>query len=376
VTGNVTGPLFMYEALTAFFLEGGFIGIVLFGEARVGRGVHFFACSMVAVGTLLSAFWVLAANSWMQTPQGAILGKDKVFHVDHWARVIFNPSFPYRFAHMVCASYITGIFVVAGVSAIFLLRKNHREFAETGLSLAMWTALFLVPLQLFLGDQHGLNTRQYQPMKLAAIEARWDTASSVPLTLFAWPDQKTATNLWPVDLPHLGSLVLTHSWNGEIQGLKEVPSRDRPYVPIVFFAFRAMVGIGMILLALSIYGAYLRWRGQLFTTRWFLIALVVAMPFSFIAIISGWIVTEAGRQPWVVYGVMRTSDAASPLVAANVGLTAILFTIVYASLLIGFLWFFLKTIIQGPDLSVPSDSRPSSARGRMRATPELFKETP
>jgi cytochrome d ubiquinol oxidase subunit I len=277
---------------------------------------------------------------------------------------------------MVCASYITGIFVVAGVSAIFLLRKNNREFAETGLSLAMWTALFLVPLQLFLGDQHGLNTRQYQPMKLAAIEARWDSASSVPLTLFAWPDQKTATNLWPVDLPHLGSLVLTHSWNGEIQGLKEVPSRDRPYVPIVFFAFRAMVGIGMILLVLSIYGACLRWRRQLFTTRWFLIALVVAMPFSFVAIISGWIVTEAGRQPWVVYGLMRTADAASPLVAANVGLTAILFTVVYASLLVGFLWFSLRTIIQGPELSVPSNFRPPSARGRMRATPELFKETP
>jgi cytochrome d ubiquinol oxidase subunit I len=376
VTGNVTGPLFMYEALTAFFLEGGFIGIVLFGEARVGRGVHFFACSMVAVGTLLSAFWVLAANSWMQTPQGAILGKDKVFHVDNWAHVIFNPSFPYRFAHMVCASYITGIFVVAGVSAIFLLRKSNREFAETGLSLAMWIALFLVPLQMLLGDQHGQNTRQYQPMKLAAIEALWDTAGSVPLTLFAWPDQNSATNLWPIDIPHLGSLILTHSWNGEIQGLKQVSSRDRPYVPIVFFAFRAMVGIAMLLLAMSIIGAYLRWRGDLFTQRWFLIALVMASPLSFIAIISGWIVTEAGRQPWVVYGALRTADAASPLVAANVGLTAMLFTVVYASLLAGFLWFFLRTIIQGPELSALSDFPPRSARGRMRATPELFKGAP
>jgi cytochrome d ubiquinol oxidase subunit I len=366
----------MYEALTAFFLEGGFIGIVLFGEARVGRRVHFFACSMVALGTLLSAFWVLAANSWMQTPQGVILGKDKVFHVDHWAGVIFNPSFSYRFAHMVCASYITGIFVVAGVSAIFVLRKSNREFAETGLSLAMWIALFLMPLQMFLGDQHGQNTRRYQPMKLAAIEARWDTARSVPLTLFAWPDQKAATNLWSIDIPHFGSLILTHSWNGEIRGLKQVPSRDRPYVPIVFFAFRAMVGIGLVLFSLSILGAYLRWRGHLFTQRWFLIALVMASPLSFIAIISGWIVTEAGRQPWVVYGVMRTADAASPLVAANVGLTAILFTIVYASLLAGFLWFFLRTIIQGPELSVLSGFPPPSARGRMRATPELFKEAP
>jgi cytochrome d ubiquinol oxidase subunit I len=376
MTGNVVGPLLMYEALTAFFLEGGFVGIVLFGEARVGPRMHLFSCCMVALGTLLSAFWVLAANSWMQTPQGATLGKDKVFHVDRWADVIFSPSFSYRFEHMVCASYITGIFVVAGVSAIFLLRKSNREFAETGLSLAMWIVLFLVPLQMFLGDQHGQNTRQYQPMKLAAIEARWDTASSVPLTLFAWPDQKDATNLWPIDIPYLGSLILTHSWNGEIQGLKQVAPQDRPYVPIVFFAFRAMVGIGILLFALSIFGAYLRWRGQLFTRRRFLITLVITMPFSFVAIISGWIVTEAGRQPWVVYGAVRTADAASPLVAANVGLTAILFTIVYASLLAGFLWFFLRIVIQGPELSVPSDSRPVSARGRMRATPELFKETP
>jgi cytochrome d ubiquinol oxidase subunit I len=374
MTGNVVGPLLMYEALTAFFLEGGFIGIVLFGEARVGRGMHLFSCCMVAFGTLLSAFWVLAANSWMQTPQGVILGKDNVFHVDHWTKVIFNPSFPYRFAHMVCASYITGIFVVAGVSAIFLLRKTNREFAETGLSLAMWLVLFLVPLQMVLGDQHGQNTRQYQPMKLAAIEARWDTASGVPLTLFAWPDQEEATNLWAIDVPHLGSLILTHSWNGEVQGLKEVPPRDRPYVPIVFFAFREMVGIGIILLALSVIGVYLRWHGHLFIRRWFLVALVIAMPLGFMAIISGWIVTEAGRQPWVVYGAVRTADAASPLVAVNVGMTAILFTIVYASLLIGFLWFFLRIVIEGPELVPLANLPPASGRGRMESTPALFRE--
>jgi cytochrome bd ubiquinol oxidase subunit I len=374
MTGNVVGPLLMYEALTAFFLEGGFIGIVLFGEARVGRGMHLFSCCMVAFGTLLSAFWALAANSWMQTPQGVILGKDNVFHVDHWTKVIFNPSFPYRFAHMVCASYITGIFVVAGVSAIFLLRKTNREFAETGLSLAMWLVLFLVPLQMVLGDQHGQNTRQYQPMKLAAIEARWDTASGVPLTLFAWPDQEEATNLWAIDVPHLGSLILTHSWNGEVQGLKEVPPRDRPYVPIVFFAFRAMVGIGIILLALSVIGVYLRWHGHLFIRRWFLVALVIAMPLGFMAIISGWIVTEAGRQPWVVYGAVRTADAASPLVAVNVGMTAILFTIVYASLLIGFLWFFLRIVIEGPELVPLANLPPASGRGRMESTLALFRE--
>jgi cytochrome d ubiquinol oxidase subunit I len=192
--------------------------------------------------------------------------------------------------------------------------------------------------------------------------------------MFAWPDQKAATNLWPIDIPHLGSLILTHSWNGEIQGLREVPPRDRPYVPIVFFAFRAMVGIGLALFALSILGAYLRWRGHLFTERWFLIALVIASPLSFLAIISGWIVTEAGRQPWVVYGALRTADAASPLVAANVGLTTILFLIVYTFLLAGFLWFFLRTIIQFPESTSGADSPLPSARGRMQSTPALFRK--
>jgi cytochrome d ubiquinol oxidase subunit I len=256
----------------------------------------------------------------------------------------------------------------------FLLHKSNREIAEAALSLAMWIALFLVPIQMFLGDQHGQNTRQYQPMKLAAIEALWETSGGVPRTLFAWPDQKAATNLCPIDIPHLGSIILTHSWNGEIEGLKEVPPRDRPYVPIVFFAFRAMVGIGLALFSLSILGAYLRWRGYLFTERWFLITLVIASPLSFVAIISGWIVTKVGRQPWVVYGALRTADAASPLVAANVGVTIILFLIVYTFLLAGFLWFFLRIIIQGGDLTSGADAPLPSARGHMRATPAFFRK--
>jgi cytochrome d ubiquinol oxidase subunit I len=375
ITGNVLGPLFMYEALTAFFLEGGFIGIMLFGEARVGPRVHFFSSLMVALATILSAFWVLAANSWMQTPQGATLGRDGVFHVNDWATVIFNPSLPYRFAHMVCASFVSGVFVVAGVSAIFLLRQRNRESARAALSLAMWLALFLVPFQMILGDQHGLNTRRYQPIKLAAMEARWDTGRGVPLTLFALPDQEKETNLWSIDIPYLGSLILTHSWNGEVRGLKEVPPRDRPYVPLVFFAFRAMVGIGIVLLTLSIIGAYLRRRGHLFTTKWFLIALILASPLGFVATIAGWIVTEAGRQPYVVYGVLRTADGASPLVAVNVGVTLIIFIIVYTLLLAGFFWFFAQTIIRGAELTELPDSSPRSARGRMRATPEMLKGT-
>jgi cytochrome d ubiquinol oxidase subunit I len=375
ITGNVVGPLLFYEALTAFFLEGGFLGIMLFGEKLVGRGMHIFASLMVALGATLSAFWVLAANSWMQTPQGTALGHDGVFHVASWMAVIFNPSFPYRFLHMVNAALVSAIFVVAGISAIFVLRRQHDEFAHTGLSLAMWLALFFVPLQLFLGDQHGLNTRRYQPMKIAAIEARWQTGRGVPLTLFALPDQKAATNLYAVDVPHLGSLILTHSWNGEVKGLEEVSPGDRPYVPIVFFAFRAMVGVGTLLLVFALLGAYLRWRRHLFTTKWFLLSLVLISPLGFVATIAGWVVTEAGRQPYVVYGFVRTAEAASQLAAVSVGLTFILFIVVYLFLMVGFLWFLIETIIRGPG-TAEIEGPPRAAPGRMRATPELIKGGP
>ena len=375
ITGNVVGPLLTYEVLTAFFLEGGFLGIMLFGEKLVGRGMYVFASVMVALGTMLSAFWVLAANSWMQTPQGAVLGHDGVFHVTSWMAVIFNPSFPYRLLHMVNAALVSSIFVVAGISAVFVLRQQNDEFAHTGVSLAMWLALFFVPLQLFLGDQHGLNTRRYQPMKIAAIEARWQTGRGVPLTLFALPDQKAATNLYAVDVPHLGSLILTHHWNGEVKGLEGVSPDDRPYVPIVFFAFRAMVGIGSLLLVFALLGAYLRWRQHLFTTKWFLIALVLISPLGFVATIAGWVVTEAGRQPYVVYGFVRTADAASHVAAVSVGITFILFVAVYLFLMVGFLWFLIRTIILGPG-TTEIEEQPRAGHGRMRATPELIKGGP
>jgi cytochrome d ubiquinol oxidase subunit I len=266
---NVLGPLFMYEVMTAFFLEAGFIGIVLFGERRVGRGMHFFACCMVAVGSLFSATWILAANSWMQTPAGYAVGPDGIFRVTDWWKAVFNPSFPFRLMHMVCASFLTGGFVVAGISGLHLWRGLHREMARKAFSMAMWAVLVLAPLQMVLGDAHGLNTREHQPTKLAAMEGLWESGSGVAATIIAWPDMTAERNLFAIEIPHLGSVYLTHSWDGYVQGLKAVSAEDRPYVPIVFFAFRIMVGIGLILLGLALTGAVLRWRGTLFLSRWF-----------------------------------------------------------------------------------------------------------
>ena len=346
---NVLGPFFMYEVMTAFFLEAGFIGIVLFGEKRVGPGMHFFACLMVALGTLFSASWILAGNSWMQTPAGYSVGADGIFYVVDWWAAVFNPSFPYRFMHMVCASYLTGSFVVAGVSAYHLWRGQHIAVARKAFSLALWTALVLAPLQLALGDAQGRNTLQYQPTKLAAMEGLWDSGDGVPATLVGWPDMTAEKNLYEIAIPHVGSVYLTHSWDGHVQGLKAVPPADRPYVPLVFFAFRIMVGCGLILLAMAIAGGILRWRGRLFTTRWFQLAAVATTPLGFVAVIAGWTVTETGRQPYVVYGHLRTLDAASPVAAGSVLASLLLFVVVYNVLLLAFFWYGARIVMRGPE---------------------------
>ncbi len=366
ITGNVLGPLLAYEVLTAFFLEAGFLGIMLFGLDRVGKGLHFFACCMVAVGTVISAFWILAANSWMQTPAGHVF-ENGVFRVLDWPAVIFNPSFPYRLAHMVTASYLTAAFVVAGVMGWYLWRRQHVEFARVGFSLAMWAALLLAPLQIVLGDLHGLKTREVQPMKLAAMEGRWETARGVPLTLFAWPSMREERNDWEVDLPKLGSLVLTHEWEGEVEGLKEVPPEDRPNVPIVFFAFRIMVGIGVVLLALALTGFALRLRGRLYRSRWFHLACALAMPLGFVAILAGWVVTEAGRQPWLVHGLLRTADGVSPLAAGPVAGSLALFVIVYNLLLAAFFWYGWRLVRRGP--AIPPERREEVRPGIDSAVP-------
>jgi cytochrome bd ubiquinol oxidase subunit I len=352
-TGAVTGPLFTFEVLTAFFLEAGFLGIALLGESRVGRGWHFFACLMVAVGTLTSALWILAANSWMQTPAGVVRDSAGIFHVVSWWQAIFNPSFPFRFLHMVCACLITGCLIVAGVSAMQLRRHAEAESAKVGLSLALWLLLFLAPLQLILGDMHGLNTRKHQPVKLAAIEGRWETGRSVPLTVFAWPDQQDEVNRYAIEVPHLGSLILTHQWNGEVRGLKEVGPADRPYVPIVFFAFRIMVACGLLIVAVAFLGAWLRYKGRLYYTSWFRRLVIASTPLGWIALLAGWVVTEAGRQPYVVYGLLRTQDAVSPIaVSANASSLAF-FVLVYGGLFCAFWWYWFRLVFAGADSPLP-----------------------
>jgi cytochrome d ubiquinol oxidase subunit I len=328
-TANVISPLLAYEGLTAFFLESAFLGVLLFGRKLVPRWAHFVAALMVAAGTLFSAFWILATNSWMQTPAGyEMVGG--LFYPKNWLDIIFSPSFPYRLSHTVVAFYITTGFVVIGVAAWYLLRRRFQEEARTMLPMTLWLLTFLVPLQLVLGDMHGLNTLQYQPAKLAAIESIWETERGAALNLFAIPDEKAETNRYAISIPVLGSLILAHDPDGTVRGLKEWPAADRPPVAIPFFGFRIMVGIGLLMLALIATSWWLRRQGRLFDERWFLWLCVLAAPLGFLAVLAGWATTEVGRQPWTVYGLLRTADSVSPsLTGFDVILSLIGYGIVY-----------------------------------------------
>ncbi|MBV8407689.1 MAG: cytochrome ubiquinol oxidase subunit I [Alphaproteobacteria bacterium] len=309
--GNVVGPLFAYEGLTAFFLEAAFLGVLLFGRKLVPPWAHFVAALMVASGTLFSSFWILAANSWMQTPAGYEVIDGRFFPKD-WIDVIFNPSFPFRLAHTVTGFYVNTGFVVLGIAGWLISNKRSVEEARVMLSMTLWLLTFLVPLQIFLGDQHGLNTAEHQPAKLAAIEARWNTERSFPLALFAIPDPANETNRYAIEVPYLGSLILTHSLDGEIKGLKAFEPDDRPPVAIPFFAFRIMVGIGFLMLALVATSLWLRYRRRLFDSPWFLRGSMAMSPLGFVAVLAGWVTTEVGRQPWTVYGLLRTVDSVAP----------------------------------------------------------------
>jgi cytochrome bd ubiquinol oxidase subunit I len=346
--GNVVGPLMAYEGLIAFFLESAFLGILLFGRKLVPAGMHFASAILVALGTLFSSFWILATNSWMQTPAGHELHEGRIYPVD-WFQIIFSPSFPFRLAHTVVAFYVTAAFVVLGVGAYTIRRAQFAEAGRVMVNTASWLLVVLVPLQALLGDAHGLNTREYQPAKLAAIEARWDTGSGVPLTLFAIPDQAGEANKYSVEVPLLGSLILTHSFDGTIRGLKEFPKEDRPPVAIVFFAFRIMVGLAVIMLMMVMIGVFLRIRGRLFQSSRYLKFCEFTIPIGFIAVLAGWTTTEVGRQPWTVYGVLRTADSVTPsLVAGDVLLSLTLYAVAYFLIYLTGFWYMLRLIQRGP----------------------------
>ncbi|MHA6687937.1 cytochrome ubiquinol oxidase subunit I [Mesorhizobium sp. A556] len=356
VTANVLAPLFAYEGLTAFFLEAAFLGVLLFGRKLVPAWAHFFAALMVAFGTLLSSFWILAANSWMQTPAGYKIVDGRFFPTD-WFAIVFNPSFPYRFAHTVVGFYITTGFVVIAVGAYLLRRQKAVAEARTMLSVTLWLLTILVPMQIFIGDQHGLNTLEHQPAKVAAMEALWETQSGMPLVLFTIPSDTAEANRFTVEIPKLGSLILTHSLDGTVRGLKDFPADQRPPVALPFFAFRAMVGIGLLMLALVVSSWWLRWRGRLFESPNFLRACLFMGPMGFIAVLAGWTTTEVGRQPWVVYGLMRTADAVSPSLTGWNVLTSLLFYMaVYLIIFPAGAFIMLRIIRKGPHDASPDDA--------------------
>jgi cytochrome d ubiquinol oxidase subunit I len=325
-----------------------FLGVLLFGRRLVPTWAHFFAAFMVAFGTLLSSFWILATNSWMQTPQGYKLVDGRFEPVD-WFAIVFSPSFPYRLAHNVTAFYITTAFVVMSVGAWLLRRARATDEARMMIRMALDLLIILVPLQMFLGDQHGLNTLEYQPAKLAAIEGRYDTAQPTPLTLFGIPDDAAATMRYQIEIPDLGSLILTHSWNGVIKGLKEWPADQRPPVGPPFFAFRVMVGIAFIMLFVVVVGQVLRLRGQLWDSVWFPRLCQWVAPLGFIAVIAGWTTTEVGRQPWTVYGLVRTADSVTPsLTAADVVLSLACYVVVYLIMFPTGIAFMVGLVRRGP----------------------------
>ncbi len=377
--GGVTGPLLTYEVLTAFFLEAGFLGVMLFGMQRVGPGLHFFATVMVALGTLISATWILASNSWMQTPQGHEIIDGRVVPVD-WLKVIFNPSFPYRLVHMVLAAFIaTALMVVAG-AAWHLLRGHDRPAVRTMMAMGVGMLLVATPIQAFVGDLHGLNTAKHQPAKLAAIEGHWENrpGEGVPLILFGLPDMEAERTRYAVEVPNLGSVLLTHSWEGQFPGLKEFPKADRPNSLVVFWSFRLMVGLGVLTILLAAWGAWLFRGGRIFGSRgWLRFALAMG-PAGLVAILAGWITTEVGRQPWVIYGVMRTADAVSPLPAAQVGFTLAMFVVVYTFVFGAGTVYLLRIIAKGPEIQ---ETNPQGGAGQIRqamrplsGAPERFDE--
>jgi cytochrome d ubiquinol oxidase subunit I len=347
--GNVAGPLLAYEVLTAFFLEATFLGIMLFGRGRVSEGVHTLATWLVALGTTASAFWILALNSWMHTPAGFEMINGQA-HVTSWFEVIFNPSFPYRMTHMLLASGLTGSFLLAGISAYRWLKDDRSKDVMAALRTGVMVAAVLIPVQIVVGDLHGLNTLKYQPAKLAAMEGIWETQKGVPAILFAIPDKATQSNRYEIAIPKLASFYLTHDWNGEVKGIKEFGEQHPPVGP-VFWAFRIMVGVGLLMLAVSWFATYeLKFKSSLSKRT---AMVLVAMTFAgWVALISGWYVTEIGRQPWLVHGVLTTAQAASQVPASNIALSLAMYLTLYVALLsayVSVVFYLAKKAVNGGD---------------------------
>tara|TARA_R110002051_G_scaffold96633_2_gene166835 strand:- start:1382 stop:2803 length:1422 start_codon:yes stop_codon:yes gene_type:complete len=363
--GAVIGPLMGYEVLTAFFLEAGFLGIMLFGRKRVGEGLHMFAVAVVAFGTLVSATWILSVNSWMHTPAGYSIDELGRFVPENWWEIVFNPSFPYRLTHTVLAAFLTTAFAVGAVGAFHLLRDRTNRQARIMFSMAMWMAAIVTPIQIFAGDMHGLNTLEHQPAKIAAMEGHYDSHDGAPLILFGIPDDEAEETRFAIEIPYLGSLILTHHLDGRVEGLKAFPEDERPPALIPFFAFRIMVGIGFLMLGIGIWSLWARYRKTLYEARWLHRAALVMGPSGFVAVIAGWFTTEVGRQPYTVYGLMRTSESLSPVDAPAVGASLTAFVIVYFFVFGAGVFYLLRLMHRTPVLEDDRELErgPHRARG-------------
>ncbi len=350
----VLGPLFGYEVLTAFFLEAGFLGVMLFGMTRVGPKLHFAATCLVAFGTCVSAFWILSANSWMHTPAGYTIGARGEFLPADWWAIVFNPSMPFRFAHTLTAAYLTTAMIVGAVGAFHLLKDSANPRARIMFGMAMWMAAIVGPLQAVIGDLHGANTYVHQPAKVAAMEGHFETERRAGLVLFGWPDPERAETRFRVAVPGAASVILEHDLNAEVRGLNAYPRNTWPTnLPLVFWSFRVMVGLGLLIIALGAMSLWLRFRKRLHDTRWFLRWAMLMGPSGLIGVTAGWIVTEAGRQPFTVYGLLRTADSVSPVAAPAVAASLAAFAVVYFVVFGAGIWYLLRLFSRPPEAHDP-----------------------
>ena len=364
--GSVIGPLMFFEVMVAFFLEAGFLGIMLFGLKKVGPKLHFFSTCAVALGSLFSAFWILSANSWLHTPVGYVIAPDGRFLPENWFEIIFNPSFPYRLAHMTLAAFLGTAFLVGAAGAWHLLRNSRNARARIMFSMAMWVAAIVGPMQLIADDLHGENTLEHQPQKVAAMEGSWDrpvTGKGEPLRLFAIPDMDEKRNHYEIAIPHIGSLYLRHNWTGTIKSLNEFPPADIPPVSIVFFAFRIMVGLGFLMAGVGVASLVVRKRGHLYSARWLHKLVLMMAPAGFVAMLCGWVVTEVGRQPFTVYGMLRTVESSSPVSLSFVTTSFISIIAVYLLVFGIGLVYLMRAIAREPKRDEPGPE------------PELANET-